>query len=530
MADSQRVLITDEVSDRCVERFRSQADVSVDYRPGLPPEALKSCIGEYTALVVRSQTKVTAAIIEAGRRLKVIGRAGTGVDNVDVEAATRAGIVVMNVPGGNTISAAEHTMSLLLSLARQIPQADISVKAGRWERGKFVGTELSGKTLGILGVGRVGREVARRARAFGMDVLGYDPFLSEEMIEKSLVRFTPLEEVFRTSDFITVHTPLTPQTRYLVGGKEIATCKPGVRIINCARGGIVDEKAIAAALKEGRIAGAAFDVYEQEPPKDLPFKDQPNVICTPHLAASTEEAQERVAVDIADQICEYLTDGVARNAVNLTSLDEKTLRTANPFLTLAGKIGKLHAQLLSGHPREIVVEYGGEVPAEATGLLSTRILQGFIESHLSGPVNAVNAAFIAKERGIRLREIRTPEAVDYTNLITVTVESTEGSRAISGTLFGRNIARIVRLDGYHFDARPEGSLLLVSNDDRPGIIGMLGTSLGRANINIADMFVGRDRLGGRAIAILNVDSEIPKPILDELQSAPGILWVKTASL
>jgi D-3-phosphoglycerate dehydrogenase len=530
VTSSPSVLVTDEVPESCLARFRAEAGLRVDYRPGIAPEELRACIGGYAALVVRSQTKVTAAVIEAGRSLRVVGRAGTGVDNVDVEAATRAGVVVMNVPGGNTVSAAEHTFSLLLALARQIPQADQSMKAGRWDRGRFVGSELHGKVLGILGVGRVGREVAARARAFGMEVIGFDPFLSEEMMDKSKVRFVPFEELLRRSDFITVHTPLTPETRHLIGAGQVALCRRGARIVNCARGGIVDEAAVAAALREGRLGGAAFDVYEQEPPREYPFRDVPNVVCTPHLAASTEEAQERVAVDIAEQICEYLRDGVARNAVNLTTLDARTLEVARPFLALAHKLGRLQAQLLEGNPREIVVEYGGEVPAEATGPLTVAILRGFLETHLSGPVNAVNAAFIAKEQGIRLREIRSPEAVDYTNLITVTVEAVGGRWDLSGTLFGRNLARIVRLDGYHFDALPEGTLLFVSNDDRPGIIGMLGTTLGRNNINIAYMSLGRDRSGGQAIAILNVDSEVPRGVLDELRSAPGILWVKTARL
>jgi D-3-phosphoglycerate dehydrogenase len=530
MSEETKVLITDEVADRCVRRFKSEKGLSVDYRPGIAADALLQSIGAYSALVVRSQTKVTAPIIAAGSALRVIGRAGTGVDNVDVDAATRAGIVVMNVPGGNTISAAEHTMSLVLSLARMIPQADASMKAGRWDRGKFVGTELHGKTLGIVGVGKVGREVGRRARSFGMEILGFDPFVAAETMEQSRISFVPLDEILRRADFITVHTPLTPQTRYLIGAKQLAACKPTVRIVNCARGGIVDEKAVAEALRAGKMGGAAFDVYEQEPPKDLLFRDMPNVICTPHLAASTEEAQERVAVDIAEQICDYLRDGVARNAVNLTTLDAKTQKLADPFLVLAAKLGRLHAQLMEGNPREIVVEYGGEIPKETTGPLTVAILQGFLESHLSGPVNAVNASFIAKERGIRLREVRTPEAVDYTSLITVTVEATGGRLTISGTLFGRNLARIVRLDGYHFDALPEGTLVLVSNDDRPGIIGLLGTTLGRNDVNIAYMSVGRDRTGGRAIAILNVDSEVPKAILDEIRSAPGIVWVKTASL
>jgi len=530
MAEASRVLVTDKVSGKCIDRLKAEPGLEVDYRPGLDPGALLAAIGSCAALVVRSQTKVTAEVIQAGRSLRVIGRAGTGVDNVDLEAATRAGIVVMNVPGGNTISAAEHAFSLLLSLARQIPAADASVKAGRWERSKFLGTELHGKTLGILGVGRIGREVARRASSFGMEILGYDPFLSQDLVEKSTVRFVPLEEVFRSSDFITVHTPLTPQTRHLIGQKELASCKPGVRIVNCARGGIVDEAAVAEALRAGKIGGAAFDVYETEPPKDLPFSGMANVICTPHLAASTEEAQERVAVDIAEQICDYLRDGVARNALNLGTLDPRVRGISQPFSALAFKLGRLHEQLMEGNPREMIIEYGGEIPEEATGLLTSAILRGFLERHLSVPVNDVNAAVVAKERGIRLREIRSAEAVDFTNLVTVTIEGTEGSRAVSGTLFGRNMPRIVRLDGYHFDALPEGTLLLVSNDDRPGIIGMLGSTLGRNDINIAYMSVGRDHSGGRAIAILNVDSEIPAAIQDELRASPGILWVRSATL
>ncbi|HXI03423.1 MAG TPA: phosphoglycerate dehydrogenase [Candidatus Saccharimonadales bacterium] len=530
MSASKRILITDKISGKALEIFGADPDLEADYRPGLSGDDLSAAVAEASALVVRSQTKVTAGLIRAATRLKVIGRAGTGVDNVDVETATRAGVVVMNVPGGNTLSAAEHTFSLMLALARKIPGAARSMAEGRWERGKFLGTELYGKTLGVLGVGRIGREVARRARAFGMEVIGYDPFLPEEMIDKVGVELVELPEILRRADFITVHTPMTPATRHLIGAEQIAQCKPGVRIVNCARGGIVDEQAVASALEEGKIGGAAFDVYEKEPPGDLPFRDHPDVICTPHLAASTEEAQERVAVEIAEQIRDYLRDGTVRNAVNLATLDPRTEEKARPFLGLAWKLGKLHAQLMDGNPREIVVEIGGDVPEEAAAPLSVAVLRGFLESHLSGPVNEVNAALIAGERGIRLREIRSAAAVDFTNLITVAAESSAASRRISGTLFGRNLPRIVRLDGYHFDALPEGKLLFVSNDDRPGIIGLIGTTMGRNGINIAYMNVGRDRSGGQAIAILNLDSEVPEPALRELRAAPGITWVRQASL
>ncbi len=525
-----RVLITDKVSDRAVERFRAEKGLEVDYRPGISGGDLLTAVAGCAALVVRSQTQVTAEIISAGRILRAIGRAGTGVDNVDVAAATRAGVVVMNVPGGNTFSAAEHAFSLMLALARKIPGAARSVAEGRWERNKFLGTELYGKTLGILGVGRIGRAVAKRAKAFSMEVIGYDPFLPEEMIDKVGIGLVPLDEIFRRSDFITVHTPLTSETKHMIGAKELAICKPTVRIVNCARGGIVDEKAVAAALAAKRMGGAAFDVYEEEPPRDLPFRGHPDVICTPHLAASTEEAQERVAVEIAEQICDYLRDGVARNAVNLTTLDARTQEKAAPFLGLALKLGSLQAQLMEGHPREIAVEYGGDVPPESTGPLSVAVLRGFLGQHMTEPVNAVNASLVARERGVRLREIRSADAVDYANLITVTVESSAGSRRISGTLFGRNIPRIVRLDGYHFDALPEGHLLFVSNDDRPGIIGLVGTTMGSNGINIAYMNVGRDRSGGQAIAILNLDSEVPEPVLDDIRRSPGITWVRTAKL
>lgn len=527
----RKVLISDEVSQRAVDRFNAEKDLQVDYRPGLSAGELLAIIPGYTALVVRSQTKVTGAVIEAATRLTVIGRAGTGVDNVDLEAATRRGIVVMNVPGGNTVSAAEHTMAMLLAMARGIPAADRSMRAGRWERGRFTGSELEGKVLAVLGMGKVGREVAHRARSFAMEVIGYDPFLSAEDLQRLHVTFMPLDQIFRRADFITVHTPLTPQTRYLVGEKEIASCKPGVRIVNCARGGIVDERALARALSSGHVAGAALDVFEQEPPgEDLPFREMPNVVLTPHLAASTAEAQEKVAVIIAEQICDYLRDGVARNAVNVTPMDPKVRERVGPWLSLAEKLGRFQAQMIEGHLREVTVEYSGEIPPEAIPALTVAILKGYFERFLSGPVNAVNAAYIARERGIRLNETRTTESQDYANLITAVFESDTARQAIAGTVFGRNMPRIVRLDGFRFDALPEGELLLVSNDDRPGIVGMVGSLLGDHNVNIAYMSLGRDRIGGQAIAVIHIDTPLTPALAAELRSRPGILWVRTVRL
>jgi len=526
----KKVLISDEMSDRAVQRLQAEREISVDYRPGLTKEDLKRIIPEYAALVVRSQTKVTAEVMEAAASLQVIGRAGTGVDNVDLEAATRRGIVVMNVPGGNTVSAAEHTLAMLLAMARGVPAADRSMRSGRWERGRFVGSELEGKVLGVLGMGKVGREVAHRARSFGMEVIGYDPFVSAEDLQRSQTSFVPLDQIFRRADFITVHTPLTAQTRYLVGEKEIASCKPGVRIVNCARGGIVDEAALAKYLKSGHVAGAALDVYEEEPPKELPFREMDNVVLTPHLAASTAEAQEKVAVIIAEQVCEYLREGIARNAVNVTPMDPKVRERVAPYLALAEKLGRFQAQMVEGHLREVTVEYSGEIPSEATPALTVAILKGYFERFLSGPVNAVNAAYIARERGIRLNEIKTTEPQDYINLITAVFDSDAKRQAIAGTVFGRNLPRIVRLDGFRFDAVPEGELLLVSNDDRPGIVGMVGSLLGDNQVNIAYMSLGRDRIGGQAIAVINIDSPLPEPVAAELRAQPGILWVKTASL
>ncbi|HEY3176429.1 MAG TPA: phosphoglycerate dehydrogenase [Candidatus Polarisedimenticolia bacterium] len=526
----KKILISDEVSRRALDRFALEKDLEVDYRPGLPAGELARIIGEYEALVVRSQTKVTAALIEGAGRLQVIGRAGTGVDNVDLEAATRRGIVVMNVPGGNTVSAAEHTLAMLLAMARAIPAADRSMRAGRWERGRFVGAELEGKVLGVLGMGKVGREVAHRARSFGMQVIGYDPFVSADDIGRSQTGFVTLAEVFHASDFITVHTPLTPETRHLVGDPELSSCKPGVRIVNCARGGIVDEAALAKHLGTGHVAGAALDVYEEEPPGDLPFREMDNVVLTPHLAASTAEAQEKVAVVIAEQVCDYLRDGVARNAVNVTPMDPKVRERVAPYLLLAEKLGLFQGQLIEGRLREVVVEYSGDIPAEAQPALTVAILKGYFERFLSGPVNAVNASWIARERGIRLSETKSSEPQDYINLITVTFDTDKRRRAIAGTVFGRNLPRIVRLDDFRFDAMPEGELLLVSNDDRPGIVGMVGSLLGLNQINIAYMVLGRDRVGGQAIAVINIDSPLPDAVAAELRARPGILWVKAVSL
>ncbi|HKY33215.1 MAG TPA: phosphoglycerate dehydrogenase [Candidatus Polarisedimenticolia bacterium] len=525
-----RVLISDEVSARAIECLRRAGGIEVDYRPTLSAAGLRDALAGCAALVVRSRTKVTAGVLEAADGLLVIGRAGTGVDNVDVEAATRRGVVVMNVPGGNTISAAEHTLAMLLAVARGIPAADRSVRSGRWERGRFVGAELEGKVLGVVGLGRIGREVAARARAFGMEVIAHDPFVSAEEAERSPATFLPLPDLLRRADFVTLHTPLTSETRHMIGAEELALMRPEARLVNCARGGIVDEAALARALEAGRLAAAALDVFEQEPPADLPFRGMEQVVLTPHLAASTAEAQEKVAVSIAEQVRDYLLEGVPRNAVNAPAVDPKVRETAAPFLDLAESLGRFQAQVAEGRLREVAVECGGEVPEGARASVTVAVLKGYFERFLTGPVNAVNAAWIARERGVRLREIQATEPHDYRNLIATVFESDAGRRTIAGTVFGRNLPRVVTLDGFRFDVRPEGELLLVSNDDRPGIVGMVGTLLGEHQINIAHMSLGRDRAGGQAIAVLQIDTPLPGDLAAELRSRPGITWVRAVSL
>ncbi len=526
----KRILISDEVSPQGLAVLQGDEALRCDYRPGLGAEEIAREIGAYHALIVRSRTKVTREILAAADRLEVIGRAGTGVDNIDLEEATRRGIVVMNVPDGNTVSAAEHTLAMLLSMARGIPAADRTVRAGRWDRTRFLGAELKGKVLGVIGMGKIGREVAHRARAFGMEVIAFDPFVSAEDAARCEAALAPIEEVFRRADFLTVHTPLTPETRHLVGDRELASCKRGVRIVNCARGGILDEAALWKHLAAGQVAGAALDVFEQEPPVDLPVRDDDRVVLTPHLAASTMEAQEKVAVIVAEQVRDFLRDGLARNAVNVTPMDPRVRERAAPFLVLAEKLGRLQAQTIAGRLRKVTVEYSGEIPGDMLPALTVGILKGYFERFLSGPVNAVNAAFIARERGIRLQEVRTTEPQDYMNLVTTVFETDGATQTIAGTVFGRNLPRIVRLDDFRFDATPEGHLLLVSNDDRPGVVGHVGSLLGSHDVNIAYMSVGRDRVGGHAIAILSLDSPLEDGVAERMRQLPGILWVKRASL
>ena len=525
-----KVLIADKVSATCADVLRA-AGFEADYRPGIAHADLMTAIAGVQGLVVRSDTQVTEEVMAAAPGLRVVGRAGAGVDNIDVAAATRRGIVVMNAPGENTISAAEHTMSMLLALARRIPAADRSMRAGRWERGAtFLGVELFGKTLGVLGVGKVGREVATRARAFGMEVLGYDPVLTPEVAARLGVWLAPIDEVLARADFITLHLPLTADTRHLIGRAQLDRCRKGVRLINVARGGVIDEAALLEALRDGRVAGAALDVFEQEPPAGSPLLALESVVLTPHLGASTREAQEKVAARIAEQIAAYLHDGTVTNAVNAEGVDPRIAPTLLPYRDLCERLGRLLSALGRGPYAEVVLEFSGAVNEYPTRPLTASFLKGLLEGKLSDPVNPVNALLLAREAGIRVQENRADESQDFTALVSATLKGPAGTRSAAGTLFGKRDPRLTRIDEFQLDAMPQGAMLIVSNDDRPGMVGRIGTLLGDARVNIAYMSLGRDRSGGRAIAILNLDSPLPTPILTAIAALDGVLWAERVNL
>lgn len=524
-----KVLISDAVAPACVDILSSEG-IEADVQTGLSTEQLRHLIGQYDGLIVRSATKVTREVIEAASRLKVIGRAGAGVDNIDVSAATHRGIVVMNTPGGNTVSTAELSFSMILALSRNIPQATTALKAGTWNRKKYTGVEVQGKTLGIIGVGKVGREVAVRARAFGMNVLGYDPFIVEEVASKLGVELVSLENLYARSDYITIHTPLNDQTRNLLSEDELARCKTGVRIINCARGGIVDEAALLRAIESGKVAGAALDVFAQEPPTCWDLIRREEVICTPHLGASTAEAQTTVALQIARQIATFLKNGTVQNAVNLTPMDAAIYDKIRTYVELAEKIGSLQVQLSKGRLKNIAVEYRGEILDYPTSPVTAAVLKGALAGSSDIPLNLVNAPVIAQERGIQIEEIRHSEHENYLNLITVTYRTDREERIVSGTIFGKNDPRIVRINEYHFDARPEGNMLFCGNEDVPGVIGRIGTLLGDNGINIARMSWGREQPGGKAVTVLNLDNPVPDHVLTQITAQPNILWARRAKL
>jgi D-3-phosphoglycerate dehydrogenase len=527
---SMKVLIADKVSATCADVLRA-AGIEAEAKPGLKAGDLLAAVRDVDGIVVRSDTQVTDEVMGAAPRLRVIARAGAGVDNIDVPAATRRGIVVMNAAGENTISAAEHTMSMILSLARRIPAADRSMRAGKWERGSaFLGIELFGKTLGILGVGKVGREVAARARAFGMEIIGYDPVLTPEAAARAGVTAAKLEEVLEKADVLTLHLPLTEGTRHLLNRERIARCRKGVRIVNVARGGVVDEAALVEAIRSGQVAGAALDVFEHEPPTGSPLLGLDGVVLTPHLGASTQEAQEKVAARIGETVAAFLRDGTVTNAINAEGVDARSAPALAPYRDLCERLGRLLSALAHGPFSEVTIESGGAVNEFPLRALTASFLKGLLEQKLSDPVNAVNALLLAREAGIRVLETRAGESQDFNALVVATLRGPQGTHSAAGTLFGKRDPRLVKVDEFQIDALPSGPMLLVSNDDRPGMVGRIGTVLGEAGVNIAYMSLGRDRSGGRALAVLNLDAPLPDPPLKRLAALEGVLWAERVQL
>lgn len=525
-----KVLIADRLSEQGVEILRREQDIDVEVNTGLSQEELVACITEYDALIVRSGTEVGSEVIQAADKLKVIGRAGVGVDNVDVRAATRRGILVVNTPGANTVSAAEHTMTLLLALSRNIAPASMSLKDRKWDRQKFIGVEVYNKILGIIGLGRIGTEVAKRALAFGMRVMAADPYISPDHAARLDIRLVDASEIIEKADYISVHIPLTRETHYLLSEKEFAAMKDGVRIINCARGGICDEEALYNAIVSGKVAGAALDVYEHEPPLDSPLLGLDSVLTTPHLGASTEEAQINVAVEVAHQVVDALGGKPVRNAVNMPPVSPADAEEIRPYVELAEKLGSFQSQLIEGHVTEVHIDYSGEVIKHTTAIISIALQKGLMEPFFGEALSYVNAPLIARERGIKVVETKSSVVEDFANLISVTVKTDRGEKRVAGTVFGIGDARIVRMDDYHVDAVPCGHMLVICNHDKPGVMGALCTLLGRFNINIAAMSLGREQPGGEAVVILNVDSIVSREVMEQIRSLDNIWEAKLVSL
>lgn len=525
-----KILVSDPLAEEGIKILEKEKDFAVDIKPKLPPDDLKKIIKDYDALIVRSGTKVTADIIASAKKLRIIGRAGVGVDNVDVDAASKCGIIVMNAPAGNTISTAEHTMSMILALARNIPQAYASMKEGKWDRKSFMGTELYNKTLGIIGLGRIGAEVARRAMSFRMRILCYDPYLAEEKAKKMDVELVDLKALLKHSDYITVHAPLTDETKYIIDREEFNIMKKGVRIVNCARGGIINEKALDEALESGKVAAAALDVYEKEPPMDSPLLKRSNVVMTPHLGASTEEAQINVAIDIAESVRDAMLDRGIRNAVNVPSVDSETLKNLKPYLNLGEKIGLLQTQLTEGNVNKVKIKYIGDVTEYDITPITMAIVRGLLSPILQETINYMSALLIAKNRGIEVAESKTSEIIDFANAIAVTVETNKGKNLVMGSLFTKTDPRIIRINNFYVDLIPRGHLVYISNRDLPGVVGAIGTILGENNINIAGMTFGRIKPGGDAITVLNIDSAPTSEVLRKLRDMKNINDVKAMNL
>jgi len=523
-----KIVVADGLAPEGLERLRASFDVVVE--SGLSDDALPVALADADAVIVRSRTRITAAAIARARRLRAIARAGVGTDNIDVEAATHRGILVLTTPESSTISTAEHTMALILASARNVPAAHAATAQGGWERERFVGAELYGKTLGIVGLGKIGSEVARRAVAFGMRVIACDPYTPADRAARLGVELLPMEAVLERADVLTLHLPLTPRTRHIIGPAQFARMRPGIRIVNCARGGLIDEGALLAELEEGRVASAALDVFEQEPPGESPLVRHPRVIATPHLGASTEEAQRGIGIEVAEQVIAALAGRPAKGAVNAPVLQEDTWHRLEPFAGLMSALGAIAQQLAQGQITGIEFMYEGEIAGEQTQLLDASFLVSLLAPILDQPVNPVNAAILAKERGIGLSDLRRDHSEDFSSLIRVRLSTTAGPLVVGGTLFGHREPRITHLDGYRIDLVPAAHMLFVWNVDRPGMIGRVGTILGGQHVNIAGMQVGRTSPGGTAVMVLTIDAPAPRAVVDELGRVDGIAAVKVVDL
>jgi D-3-phosphoglycerate dehydrogenase len=529
-APTFRVLVADDLSQAGVELLRSCPDFAVTVRTGMKPDELRATIGEHDALLVRSATKVTADALSSPGKLRVIGRAGTGVDNIDLAAATRAGVVVMNTPGGNSLAAAELTLAHLLALARHLAPAAAEVRAGEWPRKKYVGVELAGKVLGVVGFGRIGREVARRAQAFRMEVLAFDPYVSRDATAGAGVRYATIDELLETSDFVTLHMPLTDDTRRMIDAPALARMKRTASLINCARGGLVDEAALLAALEGGRLAGAGLDVFESEPPSDRRLAAHPLVVATPHLGASTVEAQERVGTEIAEKVRDYLRSGMILDAVNFPSMDRDQAAALGPALELAERLGRLLGQIGDGGVRRLEVRTLGTLADHNLRPLAMAATKGLLSHMLEGGVSYVNALALATERGITVEESRSSERSPYAGLLRLSLATDRAQATVAGTFFAPDQPRLVEVDGVGIEARPAGHMILIRNRDVPGVVGKVGTILGRARVNIAGIQLGRTMGPDGAVSIIAVDGPVPPEALADIAAIPEITFVRAVEV
>lgn len=525
-----KVLVLDGVEEEGLAALRQEPGIELEIRGKMTEDELIGIIGEYDGMIVRSATKVTARVLESAPKLKVVGRAGVGVDNIDIAAATTRGVLVVNAPGGNTIAAAEHTIAMMMSVARKIPQAYATLRTGKWDKKSFMGVEVRDKVLGVIGLGRIGSAVAKRAQGMEMKVVAYDPYITEENAELLGIKLLALDDLFGQADFITVHLPMTKESKHILGERAFSLMKEGVRIINCARGGVLDEKALYEAMKSGKVAGAALDVFEQEPNTDSPLFELSNFIATPHLGASTSEAQLCVACDVAEEIVAALKGEFVKNTVNIPSLSPQALAVVKPYLYLAEKMGRFTAQVISGRVNQIEITYCGDLAKQEVSPITNSILKGFLDTILQEMVNYINASFLAKNRGIQVIQKKMERNGDYANLLTVRAVSNKDEISVAGTIFGGVDARIVSIDGYHVDAVPEGHMLYIPHVDKPRIIGPVGSLIGEHEINISGMQVGRKVVGGKAIMLLNVDAFVPEKTLNEINKIDGVLGVKNVSI